>query len=80
MSGSNPTRVTKFRKFNMTDKCDHGLTFDLTEANKILSNRTSNSANEIRRRWPRLSGPCPKGCGFNGIAYSSIEHYIAGDW
>lgn len=35
---------------------------------------------EIRKRWPRLCGECPKGCGYNGIYYASMEHYTYGDW
>lgn len=35
---------------------------------------------EVRARWPRLNGLCPKGCGYNGIAYASADHYIYGDW
>lgn len=53
--------------------CDHGLTFDY-EAAKGLSSA------EVKHRWPRLFGPCPKGCGYSGIAYASYEHYICGDW
>jgi hypothetical protein len=53
--------------------CDHGVTFD-AEAAKGLDEY------EVRRRWPRGWGPCPKGCGFSGIAYASYEHYIMGDW
>lgn len=53
--------------------CDHGVEFD-EEASKGLS------AAEVRKRWPRGWGPCPKGCGFNGIAYASSMHYIMGDW
>jgi hypothetical protein len=34
----------------------------------------------IRRRFPRLDGPCPLGCGYVGIAYASAEHYGYGDW
>ena len=38
---------------------------------------------EVRRRWPRgqftRERPCPS-CGFVGIAYASIAHYIMGDW
>jgi len=55
------------------EACDHGVTFD-EEAAKGLS------ASEVRRRWPRMHGLCPKGCGFNGIAYASYAHYIFGDW
>ncbi len=54
-------------------KCDHGLKFNLEEAINL-------STTEIRRRFPRLYGPCPKGCGFNGIAYVSTAHYVYGDW
>jgi hypothetical protein len=35
---------------------------------------------EVRRRWPRLHGDCPKGCGYCGIAYASFAHYAAGGW
>lgn len=54
-------------------KCDHGVTFDYAAAQNL-------SAHEVKRRWPRGFGPCPKGCGFHGIAYASYEHYICGDW
>ena len=55
--------------------CDHGVTFDEAEA------RAKNmSADEVRARWPRGWGPCPKRCGFTGIAYASYEHYLWGDW
>ena len=71
--------------------CDHGVTFDADEARKLLdaSKPPNNAAEwiagnpasaEIRRRWPRLMGKCPKGCGFDGIAYASAEHYACGDW
>lgn len=53
--------------------CDHGITFDLKESRGL-------STAEVRRRWPRLFGKCPKGCGFEGIAYASLEHYVIGDW
>lgn len=53
--------------------CDHGVAFD-REASKGLD------AYEVRRRWPRLDGKCPKGCGYSGIAYASSEHYYSGDW
>ena len=53
--------------------CSHGVTFD-EEAAKPLSE------GEIRKRWPRLCGPCPLGCGFTGIAYASLAHYVYGDW
>ena len=53
--------------------CDHGVTFDETAASGMTSR-------EIRKQWPRLFGPCPKGCGFSGIGYASYAHYISGDW
>lgn len=53
--------------------CDHGVTFDYAAAAGM-------SAYDVRRRWPRLMGVCPKGCGFSGIAYASGEHYACGDW
>lgn len=53
--------------------CDHGVTFD-EEAAKDLD------SDEVRKRWPRGWGPCPKGCGFSGIAYASAKHYTMGDW
>jgi hypothetical protein len=56
-------------------ECDHGITFD-----KETADREKLDAYEIRRRWPRGGGPCPKGCGFVGIAYASYAHYIYGDW
>jgi len=71
-------------------KCDHGVTFDLEEAKKILADAETKGPysfvagspghGTIRKRFPRLCGPCPKGCGFNGIAYASFEHYTYGDW
>lgn len=54
-------------------ECDHGVTFDADAA-------TGLSADEIRRRWPRLDGSCPRGCGYSGIAYASKKHYVYGDW
>jgi hypothetical protein len=56
--------------------CDHGVLFDEEEYKK----HSNMSASEVRKRWPRGWGICPKGCGFNGIAYASFLHYIAGDW
>jgi hypothetical protein len=74
--------------------CTHGIMFDKEAAQKMLDEATvdpnlspdvafimgSPAHSKIRKRWPRLSGPCPKGCGYNGIAYASYEHYIYGDW
>lgn len=54
-------------------ECDHGVTFDAAAAGSL-------GVNEIRKRWPRLSGKCPKDCGYNGIAYASTQHYVWGDW
>jgi hypothetical protein len=54
-------------------QCDHGITFDM-EAAKGLT------AAEVQARWPRGWGLCPKGCGFDGIAYASAEHFLYGDW
>ena len=53
--------------------CDHGVTFDQEAAEGL-------DTYEIRKRWPRLHGECPKGCGFSGIGYASYAHYIYGDW
>jgi hypothetical protein len=53
--------------------CDHGVTFDRIAAKGL-------SAAEVQKRWPRGWGVCPKGCGFDGIAYASAEHFIMGDW
>lgn len=55
--------------------CDHGVTFDLEAAQRL-----NLSSWEVQRRWPRLWGRCPKGCGYVGIAYASMAHYIYGDW
>ena len=70
--------------------CNHGITFDLKEAQRVLAEwepktgaefiAGNPASTEIRRRWPRLSGVCPKGCGYNGIYYASSDHYVAGDW
>ncbi len=53
--------------------CKHGVTFDPEAARGLPSE-------EVRRRWPRMGGHCPLGCGFYGVAYASLEHYVAGDW
>lgn len=57
--------------------CDHGVTFDEVEFHEA---NPPMSAWEVRKRWPRLGGRCPKGCGYSGIAYVSMMHYLAGDW
>jgi hypothetical protein len=76
----------------LNEWCDHGIEFDPVEARKVLDKVVwapsdpvsfvmgNPACAEIRKRWPRLQGTCPKGCGFVGIAYASPEHYIAGDW
>jgi len=72
------------------ENCDHGVSFDLEEAERVLGEWSPQTpeefvmgnpaASEVRKRWPRLDGTCPKGCGFVGIAYASHEHYTKGDW
>ena len=37
------------------------------------------SAAEVRKRWPRFHGTCPR-CGERLILYASALHYIRGDW
>jgi len=75
-------------------ECTHGVTFDKEAADKLLSEwrppadwepglafiMGNGASSEIRKRWPRLNGLCPLGCGYVGIAYASWDHYIAGDW
>ncbi len=53
--------------------CDHGVAYDEDAARGL-------DEYDVRRRWPRLHGTCPMGCGFVGIAYASAMHYIMGDW
>ena len=60
-------------------KCSHGVMFDY-DAYKALSEVDQKNLELIRERWPRMVGNCPKGCGFHGIAYASMLHYICGDW
>lgn len=55
------------------DECRHGVTFDQDESANM-------EWHEVRQRWPRLDGPCPLGCGYSGIAYASMAHYVCGDW
>lgn len=56
--------------------CGHGdhpvAPFD-AEAAKGLS------ADEVRRRWPRVDDRCPV-CGGMTIVYASFEHFLSGDW
>lgn len=53
--------------------CDHGIVFDEAQARQL-------GTHQVRTQWPRLDGPCPKGCGYVGIFYASHAHYIYGDW
>jgi len=74
----------------MDKECTHGVTFDSEEAKKLLEGWNPKTSEEwlmgnpmtaeVRKRWPRLNGECPKGCGYKGIFYVSMEHYVAGDW
>jgi hypothetical protein len=59
----------------LNGECDHGVTFDEAQAMSFSMN-----VSDVRKRWPRLDGECPRGCGFKGIAYASSAHYIYGDW
>lgn len=68
-----PERLANAQRNVGGPECDHGVSYD-SEAAKGLD------VAEVRKRWPRGWGPCPKGCGYNGIAYASFEHYICGDW
>lgn len=54
-------------------ECSHGVAFDERMASGL-------SSTEARRRWPRLDGECPLGCGYSGIYYASMAHYVCGDW
>lgn len=56
-----------------TPPCDHGLVFDPEDAKNLKTP-------EVREKYPRLFGECPKGCGFSGVAYVSRAHYLYGDW
>ena len=85
--------LTKIKEDRMA-KCDHGVTFDEVEAQKLLKSTPTDpnldpalsfvlgspATSQIRKRWPRLDGTCPKGCGYVGIAYASKAHYVYGDW
>lgn len=53
--------------------CNHGLVFDI-DACAVLD------VHAVRAKYPRLCGACPLGCGFDGIAYASVAHYVFGDW
>lgn len=52
--------------------CDHGIVFDVAAASTETLTQE-----QVRKRWPRLDGKCPKGCGLQGIAYAGAAHYFA---
>ena len=54
------------------NECDHSVLFDLAEAAGL-------SSSEVQKKFPRLDGRCEI-CGYEGLAYASVEHYYAGDW
>lgn len=60
-------------------ECDHGLDFP-RDGSAEQHEAMALPVPEVRKRWPRLMGACPKGCGYSGIGYASYAHYIAGDW
>lgn len=60
---------------NAIQICTHGIVFDLDNVKRL-----SLQSQDIKTLYPRLCGTCPLGCGYNGIAYASYEHYIYGDW
>jgi hypothetical protein len=72
------------------EPCNHGITFDEDAALELIRNWSPADAaefivgppgsREIRKRWPRLFGVCPLGCGYQGIYYASWAHYTMGDW
>lgn len=59
----------------VTMVCDHGIAFD-----EEVASTEKLDARQVRNRWPRLMGICPKGCGFKGIYYASTAHFVYGDW
>lgn len=79
MSGGDTWQPSYENAMNDRERdCDHGVTFDV-EAAKLVAPGPMQTQT-IRTLWPRLFGPCPKGCGFNGIAYASTAHFVYGDW
>lgn len=60
---------------NEKPECDHGIKFDKEDCV-----RNHLTAKEVREKYPRLNGACPKNCGFSGIGYASFAHYLWGDW
>lgn len=73
-------RVPSGAPYRTPPACDHGVTFDERAWHKADVGIVMMTAEEVRKRWPRLDGDCPKGCGYRGIAYASRLHFIAGDW
>jgi len=69
----------KHRMFNEEEAkmsaCDHGLAFD-----PIICRDQNLSSRDVQKMFPRLSGECPLKCGYVGIAYVSMEHFLYGDW
>ena len=55
------------------EPCAHGVVFEHTKSQEL-------SSEQVREKYPRLSGLCPLGCGYVGIFYASFEHFAAGDW
>jgi len=85
-----PQRASLEKNGKTMNACDHGVMFNETEARKLIEGWAAAdevefimgcpASAEVRKRWPRLNGSCPKGCGYVGIAYASHEHYTYGDW
>lgn len=71
-----PTEVGELPNQTVTPDalpCDHGVEFNVEECACL-------TPHQVRNRFPRLDGQCPKGCGYCGIYYFSYEHQIYGDW
>ncbi len=56
------------------DECTHGVVFDADDASSMATSY------EVRKKYPRLDGKCLLGCGYIGISYVSMQHYMYGDW
>jgi len=67
------TETQTRNRFAYRSACDHGLTFDEEAADHM-------DRDTIRKCYPRLDGECPKACGYHGIAYLSMAHFVGGDW
>lgn len=61
--------------------CTHGVTFNESayDAAKDAGAYTEGLVAWVRKYHPRLNGKCTT-CGFEGVAYASEFHKIAGDW